>query len=64
MDGAPANPPTPEGIRVLLIDDDEKLSRLTARYLETHGLLVERAFDGQSGVRAVARDCSTWCCWT
>jgi DNA-binding response OmpR family regulator len=55
MDAAPATPPTPEGIRVLLIDDDEKLSRLTARYLETHGLVVERAFDGLSGIRVVAR---------
>ena len=52
---APATTPTPEGIRVLLIDDDEKLSRLTARYLETHGLVVERAFDGLGGMRAAAR---------
>jgi two-component system, OmpR family, response regulator len=47
-------PPT-EGIRVLMIEDDDKLARLTARYLENHGLVVERAADGPAGVRAVAQ---------
>jgi two-component system OmpR family response regulator len=46
-------PPT-EGIRVLMVEDDDKLARLTARYLENHGLVVTRVADGLAGVRAVA----------
>ena len=56
MDAAPDTTPPGEGIRVLMIEDDEKLSRLTARYLENHGLMVERTFDGHAGVRAAARE--------
>ena len=37
-----------------MIEDDDKLARLTARYLENHGLVVVRAPDGPAGVRAVA----------
>ena len=44
----------PEGIRVLMVEDDDKLARLTARYLENHGLVVTRVADGPAGVRAVA----------
>lgn len=47
--------PLAEGIRVLMIEDDEKLARLTARYLESHGLVVERELDGQAGIRALVR---------
>jgi len=47
--------PAGESIRVLLVDDDEKLARLTGRYLETHGLIVECARDGEAAVRAVTR---------
>jgi two-component system OmpR family response regulator len=55
MVGSPETLPPAEGIRVLMIEDDEKLARLTARYLENHGLLVEREFDGHAGVRAIMR---------
>jgi DNA-binding response OmpR family regulator len=41
-------------IRVLMVEDDDKLARLTARYLENHGLTVVRVADGPAGVRAVA----------
>ena len=37
-------------IRVLLIEDDDKLARLTARYLEGHGLIVDLVFDGRRGL--------------
>ncbi|MEP6652293.1 MAG: response regulator transcription factor [Myxococcales bacterium] len=47
---------TGEFIRVLLVDDDEKLARLTARYLETHGLIVECAGNGEGAIRAVTRN--------
>ena len=39
-----------EPIQVLMIEDDEKLARLTARYLENHGLAVVRSEDGESGI--------------
>ncbi len=41
-----AAPPT---IKVLLVEDDERLAQLTARYLETHGVLVTIARDGLEG---------------
>ncbi len=37
-----------------MVEDDDKLARLTARYLENHGLVVLRVADGPAGVRAVA----------
>ena len=42
----------PKG-RLLLIDDDEKLSKLLARYLETEGYRVLTASDGESGLELV-----------
>lgn len=42
----------PETIRVLLIEDDERLASLTARNLEKHGLLVEVIHDGPAGLVA------------
>ena len=37
-------------IRVLLVEDDDRLADLTARYLELHGLSVTRVGDGGSGL--------------
>ena len=37
-------------VRVLLVEDDERLAQLTARYLETHQVLTTIAPDGQSGL--------------
>ena len=48
--------PTDEGIRALMIEDDEKLARLTAKYLETHGIVVVHASDGETGIGTFARD--------
>jgi DNA-binding response OmpR family regulator len=36
-------------IKVLLVEDDERLAQLTARYLETHGVLVTIVGDGVEG---------------
>jgi len=36
-------------IKVLLIEDDERLAQLTARYLESHGVLVTVATTGPEG---------------
>jgi DNA-binding response OmpR family regulator len=42
-------------IRVLLIEDDERLARLTARYLEMRGLAVTTAGDGDRGLQEARR---------
>ncbi len=39
------------GLRVLLVEDDAKLARLTSDYLSHHGLEVTRAGDGPSAIR-------------
>ena len=41
-------PPQPT-IKVLLVEDDTRLAQLTARYLESHGVLVTIASDGIEG---------------
>ena len=43
-----AEAPTPS-IKVLLVEDDERLAQLTARYLETHNVHVTTASDGIEG---------------
>ncbi len=45
-----------EAIRVVYIEDDERLARLTARYLESHGIVVEHARDGEDGIRRVLEE--------
>jgi two-component system OmpR family response regulator len=42
-------------IRALLVEDDDRLARLTARYLEEHGLAVDRAADGVTALTQAAR---------
>jgi DNA-binding response OmpR family regulator len=42
-------------VRVLLIEDDERLARLTRRYLESHGILVTCAADGEEGLAEALR---------
>jgi DNA-binding response OmpR family regulator len=51
MDSAP---PT-ESLSVVYIEDDCKLARLTARYLESHGLRVLLASDANEGLATVMR---------
>jgi DNA-binding response OmpR family regulator len=42
-------------VSVLYVEDDERLARLTARYLESHGVRVAIAADGTSGIRDALR---------
>lgn len=42
---------TPTTIQALLVEDDERLARLTAEYLQGHGVVVTRASDGEAGLR-------------
>ena len=37
-------------LRVLLVEDDEKLARLTARYLDLHGVVADHAADGETAL--------------
>src|SRR5688572_4454414 len=46
----------PEAMRALLVEDDERLARLTARYLETHGVTVTWVTDGQAGLDQALRE--------
>jgi two-component system OmpR family response regulator len=39
-------------LRVLLVEDDRRLARFTAVYLEEHGVLATHEADGESGLRA------------
>src|SRR5215218_7885110 len=45
----PASPDS-EPCRVLLIEDDDRLAQLTARYLESHGVAVTWVADGRDGL--------------
>jgi DNA-binding response OmpR family regulator len=48
---------TPEegAIQVLLVEDDERLARLTSRYLQEHGILVTVARTGPDGLMEANR---------
>jgi DNA-binding response OmpR family regulator len=39
-------------IFALLVEDDERLARFTAEYLEQHGVIVSRAGDGEAALQA------------
>lgn len=45
----------PGPLRVLLVEDDERLAQLTAEYLESHGLEVTRVADGDEAIAAAGR---------
>ncbi|NUP04986.1 MAG: response regulator transcription factor [Polyangiaceae bacterium] len=45
-----------EATSVVYIEDDEKLARLTAKYLESHGLRVTVAPDAHRGIEVVLRE--------
>ena len=45
-----------ETISVVLVEDDERLARLTAKYLESHGLRVTVAADGPTGLAAAIKE--------
>jgi len=47
---------TEEGtVQVLLVEDDERLARLTARYLQEHGIVVTVARTGPDGLAEASR---------
>src|SRR4051812_9154362 len=52
----PASDDTRSPIRVLYVEDDQKLAQLTRRYLESHGLIVTWVDDGEAGLAAAARE--------
>jgi DNA-binding response OmpR family regulator len=43
-------------IRVLYVEDDQKLAQLTRRYLENHGLLINWVGDGETALQVAARE--------
>src|SRR5688500_7195966 len=45
-----------ERIRVVYIEDDERLARLTARYLESHDVTVIVSTEARDGIAMVLRD--------
>jgi DNA-binding response OmpR family regulator len=45
-----------ERIRVVYIEDDERLASLTARYLESHGVSVMVSAEARAGIAMVLRD--------
>jgi two-component system response regulator RstA len=49
LDASPEGELQPQ-LRVLLVEDDEKLARLTARYLERQGVGVDLALDGETAL--------------
>jgi len=48
MSDVPADEPL---TRLLMVEDDERLAQLTARYLEQYGIVVTRASDGKEAIR-------------
>ncbi|MBJ6760550.1 response regulator transcription factor [Myxococcaceae bacterium JPH2] len=48
--------PSDEGtVQVLLVEDDERLARLTARYLQEHGLVITVAHNGSDALFEATR---------
>lgn len=47
-------PPRRDGVRVLVVEDDSTMRRLTRKMLEEHGYLVTEAQDGNAALSAVA----------
>jgi two-component system OmpR family response regulator len=48
-------PTVARSMHALLIEDDERLARLTKRYLETHDVVVDWCADGRSGLDQALR---------
>jgi DNA-binding response OmpR family regulator len=45
----------PESLRVVMVEDDERLARLTAKYLQSHGVMVDVVDRGDTAVSEVMR---------
>ncbi|MBX3262519.1 MAG: response regulator transcription factor [Labilithrix sp.] len=46
---------TDEPISVVLVEDDDRLAKLTARYLESHGVTVTIVSDGRAAVSQIVK---------
>lgn len=46
---------TEESLTVVLVEDDERLAKLTARYLESHGVTVTIVADGRDAVGRIVQ---------
>src|SRR5690606_13301290 len=56
MDGTEPIAHADQGVFVVYAEDDERLARLTTRYLESHGVRVLTAADGREGLSLVLRE--------
>ena len=54
-EGAPTRWPA-QGVRVLIVDDEEPVRRVLARYLRTRGYQVETVESGQAALNILARE--------
>jgi len=45
----------PESLRVVMVEDDERLARLTAKYLQSHGVMVDVVGHGDIAVSEILR---------
>lgn len=52
MSETPADEPL---TRLLMVEDDERLAQLTARYLEQYGIIVTRVMDGKEAIRVATQ---------
>jgi hypothetical protein len=50
-------------IRVVYVEDDERLARLTAQYPNSHGVEVTRVARGDQAWRRCCAFLPMWCCW-
>jgi len=50
------SPPDTRPIAVVYIEDDERLARLTGRYLESHGVRVTLSPDARDGIAKILRE--------
>ena len=48
-------PVVPETLRIVMVEDDERLARLTAKYLQSHGVTVDIVSRGDLAVAEVLR---------
>ncbi len=49
---------------ILVIDDDENISKVIRLYLEKEGMEVLLAADGKTGLELFSKDNPRiWCCW-
>ena len=45
-----------DAISVVYIEDDQRIARMMSQYLESHGVVVNIAADGETGIATVLRE--------